>query len=64
MGKIINIMLLTKILEARIEAISECIGHLDLEWTDDPHEREAAVWLQGVLKQLENKTVDKLIYHK
>ncbi len=44
--------------DARHEAILSCIGHLNLDWTDDPEERRAGRWLQEQLKKIADKLLD------
>lgn len=39
-----------EICEARAQALEECADHLDLEWTDDPVERQAGAWLGAKLR--------------
>lgn len=39
-----------EVCEARAQALDECAEHLGLEWTDDPVERDAAIWLAAKLR--------------
>lgn len=38
-------------IDARAEALEECAGHMDLEWTDDARERDAGAKLAARLRR-------------
>lgn len=45
---------------ARIEALEEAAGHLEMDWTEDPEERKQGTWVALVLRHAAREVFESI----